>query len=181
MDPRPSQQKAVVSLVLDHVASDFCLKICNLALEANLAHSFLRLSVVPWVLVLLSFLVSIPTFLTVFGGITFRDAPGSTCTWRSLTSPIYPERYSGRLWWRSPNNKSSRENVRSGSSAFIFYCMPRFSSWGTSFTCIWCTWGAYLSASDRALTTACRMSGDNLNKSYMVILAGTLASCAKKS
>lgn len=155
MDPRPSQQKAVVSLVLDHVASDFCLKICNLALEANLAHSFLRLSVVPWVLVLLSFLVSIPTFLPVFRGITFRDAPGSTCTWRSLTSPIYPERYSGRLWWRSPNNKSSRENVRSGSSAFIFYCMPRFSSWGTSFTCIWCTWGAwgaYLSASDRALT-----------------------------
>jgi len=47
MDPRPSQQKAVGSLVLDYVASDFCLKICNLALEANLAHSFLRLSLVP--------------------------------------------------------------------------------------------------------------------------------------
>lgn len=39
--------RAVGSLVLDHVASDFCLKICNLALEANLAHSFLRTSLVP--------------------------------------------------------------------------------------------------------------------------------------
>ena len=37
MDPRPSQLKAVRSMVLDHGASDFCLKICNLALEANLA------------------------------------------------------------------------------------------------------------------------------------------------
>ena len=60
MVKRPSQQKAVGSLVLDHGASDFCLKICNLALEANLAHSFMRLSLVPRVLVLLSFLLGIP-------------------------------------------------------------------------------------------------------------------------
>lgn len=84
----------------------FCFKICNLALEANLAHSFLRLSVVPWVLMLFSFLVGIPSFLTLFRGITFIADPGSTCTCRSFTSPIYPEGYSGLLcWWRYPSNK----------------------------------------------------------------------------
>jgi hypothetical protein len=73
MVKRPSQQKAVGSLVLDHGASDFCLKICNLALEANLAHSFMRLSLVPRVLVLLSFLLGSRT-----RGITFLADPGST-------------------------------------------------------------------------------------------------------
>lgn len=59
-------------MVLDHGASDFFLKIINLALEANLSLSEMKPGSF---FVLLSFLVGIPSFLTVLRGITLIAEP----------------------------------------------------------------------------------------------------------